>query len=187
MVCVRNGYAVYESPFIDGTPFALPSSNDIATTSNAIGFRLPPSYVEFCAKYGRGAIDNLVTIWVPTIAVPDNLAAMMPVAREQLLVDIHDGFAEYPPDADEAIAARLVPFGNSSNAHVFAWDLGDIRSGEPAVFSIGRASLSFVRVGHGVDTFIHSILTDDVRRSLGSGYSPLRGCFKPSPIPLRET
>lgn len=53
----------------------LATEQDRAWAEHELGFRLPRSYVDFTRSFGRGVLDELVHVFVPTGAVKDNLVS----------------------------------------------------------------------------------------------------------------
>jgi len=170
------GGHVFKQIIVRGEPSQIPSDEDIQLESLDIGMPLSRTYICWCTTFGRGHLDDLLEFWVPVRSLPDRLSAMCDGA-EVVVDDVRAGFAEYSPDGSEKIALRLVYFGHSFDGGFLAWDPHDVVDDEPAIYSVGRASLSFTKVGYGMDRLIASLLSADVKRVLGLGYQPLTGTF----------
>lgn len=164
-------------------PVGIPSAEDVRQASDEAGFAFPPTYVEFCREYGRGEIDSLLYIWVPTMAHPDRISQMWRTAQANLRTDVEHDLAEYAPDGSPELACRLVPFGFSSNGHVLAWDPTDVDGDEYAIWVVGEASLSFTKACYGVWDFLKMVMSaEHAPRVLGPSYEALRPRFRPSPL-----
>jgi hypothetical protein len=167
---------------INGKLFGLPTNEDFVAASVELGISVPNSYALFCRTYGRGEVDNLVYIFVPTQTVPDHIGNMTEGLAATIRDDVEADLAVYFPHGSEDLARRLVPFGSTSNGHILAWDPEDDVDTEHAIYVVAEGSLSFVKAGYGLDQFLDSIFSDDVKRVLGPGYEPRRPVFRPLPI-----
>ncbi|HEX5748980.1 MAG TPA: SMI1/KNR4 family protein [Archangium sp.] len=96
------------------------------TASEALGLRLPASYREFAKRYGFGAVSGMFVVHVPVPAgATPGCAGLLEVSR-QLSGELAEMDASQPlnvhPDGTQELVRRLVPFGESVNGDVVAWD-----------------------------------------------------------------
>lgn len=82
---------------IDGAPVCVPAQADVSWAESRLGFSLPDAYVEYASTWGRAVLSDLIYVFVPTRAVPDNIVVGQS-QRQATLSDIDAGLAELGPD-----------------------------------------------------------------------------------------
>lgn len=167
---------------IDGAPVCVPAQADVSWAESRLGFSLPDSYVEYVSTWGRAVLSDLIYVFVPTRAVPDNIVVGQS-QRQATLSDIDAGIAELEPDGSVDLVERFVMFGISFNGHRFAWD-GASQADDPGVYVVGENALGVRSVGVGFSGFVNGVCTQASRQLLGPGYGPLHPQLKP--LPMRE-
>ena len=169
---------------IDGVAATTVSRLDVGP-----GLELPPTYREWVRRFGCGEVADLIVLFVPLLDAehPDDLRAWSRGKREFLLEGVREKYFEYAPDGTEELVARLVPFGLSTNGHVFAWDPAQAtEGGEFVVYAIGSKMLAVRRAAASFADFVGGLFDERVKKILGPGYEPLRPVFRAAaPKPTR--
>lgn len=151
---------------------------EIAETSVALGFELPPSYVSFVRAYGFGRLGGLLHILVPSSGA-EGLARFGPALRERLAVTVEAGLDDSWSEDDRRLASVMTPFGSSEDGHILGF--GDPTSeGEREIVVFGADGETRYRGGASFRELLERLFGERVRQTLGPGYLPLPPVFLPA-------
>jgi hypothetical protein len=155
---------------------------DLDDVTLAGGFRLPPTFREWARTFGYGEVGRLLNFFVPLVD-PKHSEDLVRWSSEKhaFMLEMLDlGICEYEPDGSKGLARRLIPFGRSSNGHLFSWDpAAPTRDGEYAVYTFGSKMLAIYRAGDTFCEFLEGCFDSRAARILGPGYAPLERTFVP--------
>ena len=165
------------------------TAEQIANAEASLKLTFPPSYRDFCLKYGLGMVGKLYMIYVPleNPEDPASVTSRVPLMKKRIETSkaewLEDGM-EIGSDVwegidDPGMVDRAVFFGTTENGDEIFWDVKG--EGEFDIYVDCKWTIRFG--GKNLDEFIRRCQTSEVKSIFGPGYEPLPSVFEGRDVP----
>lgn len=167
------------SEFLHGKPSDTRADESVNEDQQFLHGPFPPSYIDFATDWGYGRSLGLLLIHIPMGAHPDSWSVKTRWIKTKIDEALTEDYLDAEPDGDEALAARLVPFGTGENGQYLCWD-PQTRDpdGELEIYVVSSGMAALRRGGLGLDQVLRGCTDQRVKTILGPGYEPLKPTFE---------